>query len=228
MKRRTASAAFAVATLLIASSVRGVATAPGFAGRPRVTKEGAVVRIRFAVTAPTDVEVAVLDAENRVVRHLAAGWLGGTNPPPEPLKAGLDQELAWDGKNDEGQPCSGGPFQIRLRVGMKPELDGFLLENPASTGPISALAVGPNGNLYVFHRDPVDAHWGSTKIKILSRDGKHIRAVMPPPADATPEKIKPLRAFWTDKGDLVPRIHDLLRLNFWPFGLFRGIFHWSV
>ncbi|MCX7590898.1 MAG: hypothetical protein N2255_04650, partial [Kiritimatiellae bacterium] len=173
------------------------------------------VRLRFAVSAPTDVEVAVLDVEGRVIRHLAAGWLGGANAPPAPLKPGLAQDLLWDGRDDDGRPCVGTGFRVRVRAGLKPVLDGFLLENPASTGPISALAVGPNGTLYVFHRDPTDAHWGSTKIKILARDGHHVRAVMPFAANLPDEKLRPARPFRTGSGELVPRIHDLLRLNFY-------------
>lgn len=69
-----------------------------FTSKPTVKKRGDAAQIAFAVSAPTDVEVAVLDATNHVVRHLAAGMLGGRNPPPPPLQAGLSQSIAWMGR----------------------------------------------------------------------------------------------------------------------------------
>jgi hypothetical protein len=70
------------------------------------------------VSAPTDVEVTVLGADGKVVRHLAAGVLGGKHLAPEPLKAGLVQEILWDSKDDFGKPAADGPFKVRVRTGM--------------------------------------------------------------------------------------------------------------
>jgi len=52
----------------------------GFREKPIATAEAGGVKIRFAVSAPTDVEVAVLDGGGRTIRHLAAGKLGGSTP----------------------------------------------------------------------------------------------------------------------------------------------------
>jgi hypothetical protein len=79
-------------------------------------KDGEKVVISFAVSAPTDVEVAILDRSGEVVRHLAAGVLGGEKPPPVPLRTGLKQRLVWDGKDDFRQPAEGGPFRVRARA----------------------------------------------------------------------------------------------------------------
>src|SRR5262245_35493830 len=86
---------------------------------PAAVDSGDQIRITFAVSEPTDVEVAILDAKTHVVRHLAAGVLGGKHPPPAPLQAGLSQRVGWDGKDDRGQIAKGGPFQARVRLGMK-------------------------------------------------------------------------------------------------------------
>jgi hypothetical protein len=235
---RTAAASLVACLLLpLPVSLGGEAA---FATKPAVTHDGEKFKIAFAVSAPTDVEVAVIGADGKVVRHLVAGVLGGKDAPPEPLKAGLAQALEWDGRDDAGKPAAGGPFKVRVRAGLRPELDGFLLENPASTGGVSSLAIGPKGSLYVFHGDPTTVmHWGSTKLKILSRDAKHERTVMPFPADLAFEKVKPLGAFQTAEGDLVPRIHHLLRLSFHPDPAWRspaqcpavdsrGRIHWLV
>lgn len=47
---------------------------------PRVRKVAAGTEISFALSAYTDVEVAVVDAKGKVVRHLAAGLLGPNAP----------------------------------------------------------------------------------------------------------------------------------------------------
>jgi len=62
-----------------------------FVTPPRAELAGDKVRISFAVAAPTDVEISVLDARGAVVRHLVAGMLGAK--PPSPLRPGLAQEL---------------------------------------------------------------------------------------------------------------------------------------
>ena len=74
---------------------------------PTAECAGDRVSVSFTVSEATDVEVAVLDAKGHVVRHLAAGVLGGKNPPPPPLKPGLAQALVWDGKDDLRQAGRG-------------------------------------------------------------------------------------------------------------------------
>src|SRR5689334_15353749 len=82
-----------------------------FSAPPTATRVQDKIKIAFTVAKPIDVEVAVLDADSKVVRHLAAGVLGAKNPPPAPLVPGFAQELLWDGKTDAGKAANGGPFQ---------------------------------------------------------------------------------------------------------------------
>ena len=89
---------------------------PAFTKKPAATRAGDKTKIEFAVDRSTDVEVAVLGADGKVVRHLAAGVLGGRNDPPAPLKPGLAQSLEWDGCDDLGKPAAGGPLTVRVRV----------------------------------------------------------------------------------------------------------------
>jgi len=51
-----------------------------FTAKPKAVKDGAKVKITFAVSAATDAEVAVVDSGARIVRHLAAGLLGENAP----------------------------------------------------------------------------------------------------------------------------------------------------
>ncbi|KKL28645.1 hypothetical protein LCGC14_2373060, partial [marine sediment metagenome] len=94
---------FVVALVLTVMAGPVAAGEVAFKSGPTVKKAGGAVKISFAVSAPTDVEVAVLAPSGKVVRHLAAGVLGGPTPPPAPLAPGLSQALSWDGKDDTGK-----------------------------------------------------------------------------------------------------------------------------
>lgn len=203
-------------TLFLGCLLAGSASAAAvsFGVKPIAVRDGGRTRITFTVAAPTDVEVAVLDASGKTVRRLVAGVLGGTNPPPKPLKPGLAQELEWDGRDDAGRPAAGGPFRVRVRLGMKPEFDSFLLDCPEATGKVTAMAVGPGGQLYLWHRDSTaNENQGANKLKVIGRDGKYVRTLMPYPASLPAVKARVLGAFVDPEGRLVPRIHNLQQLN---------------
>ncbi|MCX7804070.1 MAG: hypothetical protein N3A38_02660 [Planctomycetota bacterium] len=207
---------FAVAPLFPAGSIAGEAAAPAFAAKPEAERHGDGAKIAFAVQAPTDVEVAVLDAAGNVVRHLAAGVLGGEKPPPEPLKPGFRQEIVWDGRDDSGRPAGGGPFRIRVRAGMRVELDGFPVEHPHWVGELRGLAVGPGGELYVYS-STVWTHRGSSRcLQGFDRDGKYLRTIMPPPADLPKEKVKPLGFIDAGEAGYYPRNHFGTWPEFYP------------
>ena len=71
---------------------------PKFTSPPTATKtDSGKIKIEFTVSTSIDVEVAILDSNSKVVRHLAAGMLGGKIPPPLPLQVGLYQSIEWDG-----------------------------------------------------------------------------------------------------------------------------------
>ena len=59
-----------------------------FTARPTAVKDGGKVGISFAVSAPTDVEVAIVNTRGEVIRHLVAGVLGETPPAPGTLDHG--------------------------------------------------------------------------------------------------------------------------------------------
>ncbi|MCX7590586.1 MAG: hypothetical protein N2255_03050 [Kiritimatiellae bacterium] len=188
-----------------------------FTRGPTATRVGNTVKLAFELDEPADVEVAVFNESGTVVRHLVAGLVSATNIPPAPLTRGLSQQITWDGRDDEGKPVNG-PVKIRVRAGLKPVFDGFLLYNPEATGPVAALAVGPGGNVYLFHHDAtaLPSHWGSKKIKIISPEGRHVRAILPFPAHIAPERIAGAAPFVDTDGTLVPRIHHLRALSFYP------------
>ena len=90
-----------LAALVVTVPGSGLTAQVSFTTKPSVVKADGKTTITFAVSAATDVEVAVLDGKGRIIRHLAAGMLGANAPAP--LKPNsLKQELTWDGADDLG------------------------------------------------------------------------------------------------------------------------------
>lgn len=187
-----------------------------FVTRPASEGRSPGVRISFEVSAPTDVAVSIEDGEGHVLRHLAGGMLG-TNAPAPLARDSLKQSLRWDGKDDAGKEAGAGPFKARVKIGTKPEFDGFLLHNPAATGQIVALATGPAGEVYLFHCDPTaNGNMGGNKLKVISRDGTPVRSLMPMPATLPADRLKALGVFQTEDGKIVPQLHNYEQLSFYP------------
>ena len=93
-----------------------------FTQGPAVAKQGdSAVVITFTVSEATDVEVGIADANGKIINHLAAGVLGGTYPPPEPLVAGLTQSIVWNLKDDNGVLTADSGYKVRVRLGVKPK-----------------------------------------------------------------------------------------------------------
>ncbi len=205
-----------LATALVVLALVGAARAGEvrFTTKPTARKAGARVAISFAVDKGTDVAVYVLDARGKAVRHLAAGVIGGKGKPPEPLKPGLSQSVEWDLRDDTGKAAKGGPFKVRVTAGMKPAFDGFIMDAPAATGVVTAVAVGPEGQVYMWHRDnTANGNQGSNKLKVVGRDGEYLRTLMPYPASLPKEKAKVFGAMTDAEGNLVPRIYNLQQLS---------------
>jgi hypothetical protein len=192
-------ASIALGLLLTVLPARG---AVDFATPPRAQRTGDGLVVSFTLSERSDVEVAILNADGRVVRHLAAGVLGGEHDPPAPLKPGFAQRIVWDGKDDLGQPAPGGPFKVRVRAGMSVQF-GRMIGGSPYTGsvtsmpyraPVNGLAVDGEGNLYVKMMSSVGSHGNSGlwpwHVRRFDRNGKYGRTIMPyppstPAADAT-------------------------------------------
>ncbi|MCX7806795.1 MAG: hypothetical protein N3A38_16650, partial [Planctomycetota bacterium] len=173
------------AAAVIAPAVASEAAPPTFAAKPTVTKAAdGEVKIAFAVSAPTDVEVAVLGADGKVVRHLAAGVLGGEKPPPPPLRPGLAQDLTWDGKGDWGLPAGNGPFRVRVRLGMRAKIGRLIGDSHYNfNGMIcrGMLTDPRNGDLYLLLTSQ-DAGTMRYSLRVYDRDGNYLREILPYPA----------------------------------------------
>jgi hypothetical protein len=162
----------AAAALLIAAGL-GLAGEATFTAKPTAVKNGDKVKIAFAVSAPTDVAVYIENAKGAVVRHLVAGVLG--DKAPAPLRPGLAQEVEWDGRADYGKPAEGGPFKVRVALGLGAKYDKAVSWDPERVaGGIYSLGVSADGVLYVDGM-------------AFDRDGKYIRSNSPHSSALTPE-----------------------------------------
>ena len=141
----------------VCSAVMAAQKPVHFTSRPAAKQDGKSVTIQFAISEPTDVAVYVLDAQGKVVRHLAAGVLGGKNPPPEPLKPGLTQSIGWDGKDDSGRTGFRGAVQrpglhgteARVRPDHRPR--SGLRDRRDEHESDCRIRRWPDGTLYVHH-----------------------------------------------------------------------------
>ncbi len=169
-----------------------------FASPPAVSGKGEAITVTFAVNEATDVEVSILNAQGKVVRHLAAGVLGRKTPPPAPLKSGLNQSLVWNGKDDYGEAAKGGPFQVRVRAGMGVKLDRIVGGDPYAylsddmdqhnhaVWKMTGLEQKPDGTVYVLGNS---TFIGPPALRAYDADGNYLRTVFPPPAGRPVEKM---------------------------------------
>ena len=196
-----------------------------FAAEPAVRKEAGVHRIAFAVSAPTDVEVAILDDQGKTIRHLAAGRLGPDAPEPF-VRNRLQQELVWDGKDDAGQPMLAGngslksgtgpppSFSVRVRIGSSPRQEKILGWDGNTFGrAISGLTVGPGGEVFVLISH---TYRGRSEVRALDKEGRYLRTILPYAADTPPERSRSLGTLTVD-GQLQPVVQHYQSHNFAPF-----------
>lgn len=183
----------------VVGSAAGVAD---FAEKPAARAEGGGARITFAVTERTDVEVALLAGDGKVVRHLVAGVVGDKEAVP-PLKPNsLKQSVLWDRKDDDGNPVAG-PCTVRVRIGTQAVLGGIIDRPGQVFDNVYGLATDEEGHLYavtggIYSSKPVYS------IKVFDRTGRYLRTIMPMPATLTPEQVAEYGEATLRDGHLAP------------------------
>jgi hypothetical protein len=135
--------AVAVAVLLAATAASIVVTqhirdeGPVVSSTRLKARHGGGYRACFQLTRDDTVQVAIVDASDRVVRILApAAVLSGSNSAPDTPKAGAHC-FDWNGTDAAGQPVPAGLY--RMRLGFQ-RLDRVLI--PGEHRTISAQAAG--------------------------------------------------------------------------------------
>lgn len=214
-RTRWALAAVALPLLWPAAGLSGGYEAPldvrkdgevKFAAVPRAETVAGGVKITFAVSAPTDAEVAVLGADGKVVRHLAAGLLGKSAPEPF-KKDSTTQEVFWNLRDDSGKAAAGGPFKVRVSLGAAPRLEkcvGGNVANLGLAGQVAGLAVGRDGECYVLESE---GNYSRAGLRVFDRDGKYLRTIVPYPANTPKERMRSVFALDVD-GETIPRVFN--------------------
>ena len=154
-----------------------------FAERPAVEKMGDGYTVRFAAKAACDATVAIVDKDGRIVRHLASGVLGKN--APWPFKQGtLEQEIAWDGRDDRGKPVADvSTCKVKVGLGLTARYDRSLGWSPGMSMMRVGIATDREGRLYVL--DGSFSEWmGATTFscRVFDRDGRYLRQIAPPMA----------------------------------------------
>ncbi len=196
-----------------------------FVSAPRVKKKRGQVIIRFTVSAKTDVEVAVLDVDKKIVRRLAAGVLGGKNDPPAPLKPGFDQSVLWDGNDDYGKKAEGAPFSVRVRIGMDVAYGRMLGGSPytgllSPNGPKDSIALSPDGSMYVHMSSLVGVLHASIpwQLRKFDKAGKYIKTILPYPASTSTNNVPAFNLAHDGSEFLMPRFNNALDPTTYHFG----------
>jgi hypothetical protein len=215
LRWRAASAWVVIAFVAAAPAATGGEAA--LAGKPVVSRDGGKVKIAFAVAAPTDIEVAVLAADGKVIRHLAAGVLGGPNPPPEPLRAGLSQVLEWDLRDDFGRPVAEGPFKVRVRAGTGATFGRFIGETPYVLGRLQSVAADDEGRIYLLGYGG-NRNQNFRTIRVYDSAGRYLREMMPFPADLPPDGMKDVAGWDAEAKTFRPRNLNSLNPEFYTDG----------
>jgi hypothetical protein len=160
-----------------------------FTAKPKVTKVGAGAKIEFAVSTNTDVAIYVENAGGEIIRHLAAGVLG-TNAPAPFARNSLKQELVWDGKADFAKPAEGGPFQVRVALGLKVRYDKVAAgDQRGRSGGTTCMATGPDGALYLCAGQGSGVPAGEN-LWVYDSAANYLRTVQPWPSRFTPDQVR--------------------------------------
>ncbi len=171
--------------------------------RATAARDGENIRIQFAVSGPTDVAVSVHDESGAVVRHLAAGRLGGDNVPSPFVANSLRQTVLWDQRDDAGHLLPDGSYRVRVRAGLTAERDRAFGFEPKRLGMVHGLAVGPDGDLYVMGQAG-RYDWTIGIFRVFSPDGEYKRTILPRPADIPFDRAAPLGEVKLADGERFP------------------------
>jgi len=196
---------------------------------PTVSRDANGARIALTLGRAADVEIAVLDDQGKVVRHLVAGWVGAEKAVAPLKPRSLSQSVRWDGTNDEGKPHPG-PVTVRVRAGMRPKLGRLIGGSPyrgrATVTPYrgsqQGVAVDEKGNIYVKMMSDVGSH-GNTglwpwQVRKFDASGDYVRTLLPYPPSTPPARALGYELIDTGREHLTPVNRNSLYPVFSVFG----------
>lgn len=198
--------------MLTSVFIPSTVAAPFFTQLPIAIREGTNVRITFAVNEPTPIEVAIIDGNGEIVRHLAAGMLGPNAPEPF-VPNSLRQSLIWDRADDSGKTVPGA-VKVRVGIGISARLEKYIGFDPYTFRTIVGLAVSPRGELYVLD---TQSTYGASSIRVYDREGKYLRTLMPYSAQLTAEETEPIGQLKFPDGKRLPIVYNAHGQNLNPY-----------
>ena len=179
---------------------------------PYFSKKNDRYIVNFELSKSTDVEIAIINKEGKIVRHLGAGMLGSNAPFPF-LKNSLSQNLVWDGLDDDQQLLSGtSDFRLRIRAGMNVELVNILGGDPYAyfskimgqgdhaAWAITGMEVKSDGSVYLIGNVN---NYGPAALRAYDASGRYRHTVYPPPSDKAFENIVGWGARELDDGSYI-------------------------
>ncbi|MBE7462225.1 MAG: SMP-30/gluconolactonase/LRE family protein [Planctomycetes bacterium] len=186
-----------------------------FVHAPDVQSTGERATIQFTVQAPVDAAVSILDAQDRVVRHLAAGHLGPKAPKPFQPDS-LKQELNWDFKDDYGRRLPAGTYRVHVGLGLKASFGGIVVGDRQRLGRVHGLVVDAKGILYAISESIGGAHYRQHAIIAFDREGRYVRQTLPFPARLPRDQVAGARVLATAEGEWMPLTYQPLLHPFVP------------
>lgn len=175
-----------------------------FTRSPSASADGREVKIAFAVSEPTDVQVSIVDATGAAVRHLAARRLEADE---------LSQTLTWDRTDDAGKPVVG-DFKVRVGLGLGGSVVKHVGFDPFTFRNIVALAVNGKGEVFMLDSENT---YGASQWRVFSRDGKYLRTVMPYSASLPAERTASIGQLALADGTRLPIVYNGHGQNLSPY-----------
>ncbi|HUW55638.1 MAG TPA: hypothetical protein VMZ92_03315, partial [Planctomycetota bacterium] len=134
--------------------------------------------VRFTVDRATDVTVRIVDADGKVVRHLAAGMVG-LDRAATPLAPGkLSQEIPWDGTDDAGKKVSAAGCRASVATGMHAKFDRFILYERDGFAGGGLIVPGLNDEYFIIQSHGT---YCRSVVRVLSSEGRFLRGFWPYP-----------------------------------------------
>jgi len=175
--------------------------------------------VTFELDSLSDVEVAIVDAgKSTVVRHLAAGVLGRTPPPPLIANSRV-QKIEWDGKDDLGNPVrDASNVAVRVRAGMGVSLEQIVGGDPYafyseemsdgdhSPWGINGLEAKPDGKVYVWGHS---SNLGPPALRQYDVDGNYLQTLFPMPAGRSVNEMEGWGINVRPDGSYTPKFNRL-------------------
>ncbi|MBL8025448.1 MAG: hypothetical protein JNL74_03510 [Fibrobacteres bacterium] len=188
---------------------------PVFVSGPTISDEGANISIKFATNEYTDVEVAVLDSNDKVIRHLAAGKLG-LRPPVPFTPSSLSQTIYWDKKDDMGRTYAG-TFDVKVGLGLMATFSRLYAPDTTTrlAYPILGVTTDADGNVYVLFRVGATIR-GITKLVAYDKNGRYLRTLHPYSGYHDESKLKGFGRIKTEDGRYIPKSYMANHPTFFP------------